>query len=269
MITREPLDRTVLGCLSVRADAAIVNQQGQQADPEVEIVVNNWHCRYKQFTNSRCGIPIESSDDVRNHNLVLAADLINTIMSASPRIALTMISLGARVATYGPHEDVYDIPEHRGDARIMDRPMEGYGGMIGDPVISIFAANIERITDGMHQTRYPNESYWPVNSATPSTAGHQPSGRSESGPSNPSRLQPCAESWFLAAYLPDRQHRRVRRHTDLHVVQRHGRERRRRLGRDPRPAQPGMSCTNTTRSATTCLRTYIRRPLCPTLGTPM
>lgn len=69
-----------------------------------------------------------------------------------------MISLGARVAIYGPHEDVYDIPEHHGSARIMDRPVKGYGGMIGDPVTSISAANIERITVGMHQTRYPNES---------------------------------------------------------------------------------------------------------------
>ena len=27
--------------------------------------------------------------------------------------------------------------------------------MIGDPLISISAANIERITEGIHQTRYP------------------------------------------------------------------------------------------------------------------
>ena len=59
---------------------------------------------------------------------------------------------------YGLHGDVYDIPEHRGGAQIMDRPVEGYGGMIGDPVTSISAANIERITEGVHQTRYPNES---------------------------------------------------------------------------------------------------------------
>lgn len=88
----------------------------------------------------------------------MAADLIDTMMSESPRIAPNMISLGARVAIYGPHEDVYDIPEHHGSARIMDRPLKGYGGMIGDPVTSISAANIERITVGMHQTRYPDES---------------------------------------------------------------------------------------------------------------
>ncbi|MBI0105190.1 hypothetical protein [Bifidobacterium polysaccharolyticum] len=158
LITREPLDFTVLGRLIIRADAAIVNRQGQHADPEVEIVVNNWHYQYTQFTNCRCGIPIESSDDVKHHTRLLAADLIDTMLSASPQVAQTMITEGARVAIYGLHEDVYDIPEHRGGAQIMDRPVEGYGGMIGDPITSISAANIERITEGVHQTRYPNES---------------------------------------------------------------------------------------------------------------
>ena len=29
------------------------------------------------------------------------------------------------VAIYGPHEDVYDIPEYRGGTQIMNRPVEG------------------------------------------------------------------------------------------------------------------------------------------------
>ena len=51
-------------------------------------------------------------------------------------------------------------------AQIMDRPVEGYGGIIGDPVTSISAANIERIAEGVHQTRYPNESMLAHDSAT-------------------------------------------------------------------------------------------------------
>lgn len=158
LITRHPLDHRALGRLTVHTGSAIRNRHGQQADPDRTYVVNNWKDYYTQFTNCRCGIAIKSSDDVSHYTRLLAASLIDTMLSKAPDIARAMVAQGAEVAIYGFHEDVYDIPEHRGGAQIMDRPVEGYGGMMEDPVTSISAKNIQRITEGIDQTRYLNES---------------------------------------------------------------------------------------------------------------
>ncbi len=40
----------------------------------------------------------------------------------------------------------------------LDQTKSGYVGVIEDPITSISPANIERIAEGVRQTRYPNES---------------------------------------------------------------------------------------------------------------
>lgn len=158
LITATPLTHRDLGRLQVQASAAITNHHQQAVDAELVYTVNNWRDYYTEFTNCRCGLPIKSSGDVSNYARLLAASIIDTMLQKVPAVSATLIEQGAEVAIYGLHEDVYDIPEHRGGAEIMDRPVEGYGGMINDPVTSISAKNIMRVTEGINQTRYLNES---------------------------------------------------------------------------------------------------------------
>ncbi|AEB07664.1 hypothetical protein Corgl_1565 [Coriobacterium glomerans PW2] len=158
LIVREPLSLADLGTVEIQLSVRIESQSHHQADPHSSIVVSNWHGRYTKFTKTRCGILIKSSDDVSYHTHTLAAAIIDLMLGKRSDIAAALVESNADVAVYGIHEDVYDIPEHRGGAQIMDRPVEGYGGMPTDTTTSISARNILRITDGIHRTRYPDES---------------------------------------------------------------------------------------------------------------
>lgn len=153
----QPLTHADLGHLTIQLSANITGID-QPADPNQVYVVNNWQEFYTRFTNTTANIVIKSSTDVDSNVRLLTAKLIDTMLEKIPAVAATMATNGAAVALYGIHQDVYDILEHRGGAQILGRPVEGFGGMPGDPVTSIAAKNVLRITEGLYQTRYPNES---------------------------------------------------------------------------------------------------------------
>lgn len=58
-----------------------------------------------------------------------------------------MAEFGAELAIYPLGEDAYDIPEHRVGCLYMHRHVEGYGGVIENPVSSISEANVLRILE--------------------------------------------------------------------------------------------------------------------------
>lgn len=145
------------GCF-LQITGEISNSAGCSADTTIIYPILKFRPFYTRFTKTPSGILIKSSSDVSERAHEMAADMIETMLSKRPEIARTMVEHSASLAIYGDHEDVYDLPEHRGGADIATRPVEGFGGMPEIPTTSISEKNILRRTAEDDGTRYKNES---------------------------------------------------------------------------------------------------------------
>lgn len=146
-----------LGMIAVKTSGMIKNELDQAASPQKSMRVSHLQRFYTRFTNCRSRILIQSSDHASREAHRTAARIIDTMLERRLDIAREMVVQGARLSIYGTAEYPYDIPEHRGGADVMERPVEGFGGMDDNPVTSISEKNVLRIREGVHQTRYLNE----------------------------------------------------------------------------------------------------------------
>ncbi len=154
---QKPLKLTDLGHVAVRLSGTIKNEFGQQALQQITYTVDHWQSFYTRFTSSRSRILIQSSNHANRQAHRVAAGIIDTMLEKQPDVAAKMAERGVRLSIYGLDEYPYDIPEHRGGADVMKRPVEGYGGEAANPITSISEKNILRIREGVHQTRYLDE----------------------------------------------------------------------------------------------------------------
>lgn len=154
---QEPVDQSALNQLTVRINGTITNDYSERADTNVTYIVNDWHDYYTFFTRASSGILIKSNDKVSSKAHAIAKDIIDIQLSKLSEVTSALIKSHADLAIYSTDEYAYDIPEHRGGALVLDRPVEGFGGCIGNPTTSISEQNILRLTSGIHQTKYINE----------------------------------------------------------------------------------------------------------------
>lgn len=152
-----PIHQSELNQLCLQVNGQVTNEYGSAADCTIHYQINHWQTFYTRFTQSHSGIIVKSSNQVTRETHRKAVQIIDTQLAKIPAVAQKMIEHGADLAIYGHGEDVYDIPEHRGGASILGRPVEGFGGCADDPTTSISEANVLRITEGPTQTRYLNE----------------------------------------------------------------------------------------------------------------
>lgn len=158
LVTASPINKAYLGRLTLTLNPNIKNSSNLHINNNEIYSINNWHMYYTKFSNCLCGIPIKSSEKVSYYAHHLTANIVDTMLSKVPQVTNKLLENGADISIYGLEEDVYDIPEHRGGAVIMQRPVEGYGGMPSNPTTSISAQNVLRVSEGLHQTRNLNES---------------------------------------------------------------------------------------------------------------
>jgi hypothetical protein len=154
---KEPITKKDLQQINVSVCGEIKNSEGTPADKNRCYTVCHWHDFYNLYTRSETGIIVKSSDNVSREAHRTAVKIIDVQLAKIPEVAKVMEAMHVEVAIYGKNEDVYDLPEHRGGADLMDRPVEGFGGIPDNPVTSIAEKNVLRIIDGPNQTRYLNE----------------------------------------------------------------------------------------------------------------
>lgn len=153
----EEVKKTDLGQIEVQLVGNIKNKDGKVADTTSSYTVKQWEDFYKQFYCCEAGILIKSSENVPREVLWTAGRIISHQLKKMPEVAAVLREKSADLAIYGESEDVYDLPEHRGGAGILGRPVEGYGGFQDNCTSSISAKNVQHITEGPNQSRYTNE----------------------------------------------------------------------------------------------------------------
>lgn len=112
---------------------------------------------YTKFTTCECGIVIKSGASVPIQVHEKAKEIIDIMMKKLPEAAEVMVEAHTELAIYGKKETAYSIPEHRMGYLVMQRPVEGYGAIMANPVGSISEVNVMRLLEGPDQTRYRNE----------------------------------------------------------------------------------------------------------------
>ncbi|OJG73113.1 hypothetical protein RV11_GL001923 [Enterococcus phoeniculicola] len=157
LFLNEKIKKTQLDTLFVKIVGRVKNPDGLFASTDVLYTVKHWQDFYSLFTRTDSKIIIKSSLNVSREAHRKAAEIIDKQLQKIPQVAKVMESYQAELAIYGKNEDSYDIPEHRGGADILNRPVEGFGGVPDNPVTSISDKNILRIMEGPNQTRYLNE----------------------------------------------------------------------------------------------------------------
>lgn len=146
-----------LNTLTVQVVGKVTNQYDEAAHTDIVYRVTHWTDYYGYFTQTDTGIVIKSSRDVSLEAHQTAKGILDALLGKIPQVAEELVRQHADFAIYGYGDDAYDVPEHRGGAEILGRPVEGFGGTAGDPTTSISQKNVLRITDGVNQTRYLNE----------------------------------------------------------------------------------------------------------------
>ena len=146
--------------ITVQVVGSVTNEMGEAADTETVYAVVAAPF-YTQSVKADCGITVKSSDAVEKSTLQAAADIVDVMLSARSDVVEQMIENGAELAVYGKGESAYSIPEHRATYDPDMYYVEGYGGMVGNPVASIYDANVLRLLQKDspdHYTGYENES---------------------------------------------------------------------------------------------------------------
>ncbi len=132
------------------------NALGVEPDGEQRYQVE-WEPYYTKISHPSCGIPIKSCDAVRDETHAAAGKILDLMLQKLPDAAAKMAEYHAELAIYPIGQDAYDIPEHRVGFLYMHRPVEGYGGVVENPVNSISEVNVLRILEGEFTTRYREE----------------------------------------------------------------------------------------------------------------
>lgn len=132
------------------------NVRGMTTDSEKRYSVI-WEPYYTKFSKTNCGILIKSNDKVSDRAHEMAGIIMDIMLEKQDAAAKKMAEFGAELAIYPLGEDAYDIPEHRVGCLYMHRHVEGYGGVIENPVSSISEANVLRILEGEYATKYREE----------------------------------------------------------------------------------------------------------------
>ena len=112
---------------------------------------------YNKFGMTKTGIRIKSSNLVSDEAYETLSKMVDVMLIKIPEIIKVLNKYHAEIAIYAPSENAYDIPEHRIGSMILKRPVEGFGGIVEDPVTSVSEVNLLRIREGEHVTNYPNE----------------------------------------------------------------------------------------------------------------
>lgn len=154
---REDVPKNALGNITVQIVGDIINEYGSFSEKEIIYTVKHLQEFYSLFTATKSGVIIKSSYNVSRQAHRRAMKIIDIMLGKIPEVAMELVKRNAELAIYGNHEDCYDIPEHRGGADILNRPVEGFGGCMGNVTTSISEKNILRILEGPNQTRYLNE----------------------------------------------------------------------------------------------------------------
>lgn len=134
----------------------VANARGMTVNSDKRYSVT-WEPYYTKFSKTDCGIVIKSNDKVSDRAHEMAVAIMDTMLEKQKAAAEKMIEFGAELAIYPLGEDAYDIPEHRVGCLYMHRYVEGYGGVIENPISSISEANVLRILEGEHATKYREE----------------------------------------------------------------------------------------------------------------
>lgn len=110
---------------------------------------------YKKYTIAS-GLPIISSEKVSDQALVVAADLINSMLSKRLDVAKALANLNIRFAVMAEDELTTDIPEHSDldPKEYWDKRARGLGATISRPVCSCGEENLL----GFDGDRYHGES---------------------------------------------------------------------------------------------------------------
>lgn len=112
---------------------------------------------YKKFGITKTGIRIKSSNLVSDKAYETLTKMVDVMLIKIPEVVKVLHKYNAEIAIYAFSENAYDIPEHRIGSMILKRPVEGFGGIVDDPVTSVSEVNVLRIREGEHVTKYPNE----------------------------------------------------------------------------------------------------------------
>ncbi|WP_050697348.1 glycoside hydrolase family 97 catalytic domain-containing protein [Anaeromassilibacillus senegalensis] len=146
--------------IQVRVTGEVTNELGVAADADAVYIVIDAPF-YTQSVQAKSGVTVKSSDAVEPSTLQAAADIIDVMLEKRSDVASAMLANGAALAVYGKGESAYSIPEHRATYDPDMYYVEGYGGMMGNPVASIYDANVLRLlkeTSPGHYTSYADES---------------------------------------------------------------------------------------------------------------
>lgn len=152
----EELDINLLEKVRVRLLGSICSKDGVQVDAQKQYPVV-YEPYYTRFTVCDCGIVIKSSNSVSKQVHEKSKEIIDIMMQKLPDAASIMAENHTELAIYGKEETAYSIPEHRLGYLVMSRPVEGFGGVISNPVVSISEVNVMHLLEGPYQTRYRHE----------------------------------------------------------------------------------------------------------------
>jgi hypothetical protein len=150
------LNIELLQGVRVRIKGSICSKNGVKVDTQ-KLYPVIYEPYYTKFTVCDCGIVIKSSNSVSKEVHEKAKEIIDIMMLKLPQTAKVMVENHTELAIYGKEETAYSIPEHRVGYLVMNRPVEGFGAVIADPVGSISEVNVMRLLDGSYQTRYRHE----------------------------------------------------------------------------------------------------------------
>lgn len=150
-----PVTENMVSDLTARVEKT-ANALGVEPDGEIWYPVR-WEPYYTKISYPKCGIPVKSCALVKEETHAAAGKILDLMLQKLPEAAAKMKEYHAELAIYPIGQDAYDIPEHRAGFLYMHRPVEGYGGVVENPVNSISEVNVLRILEGEHTTRYREE----------------------------------------------------------------------------------------------------------------
>ncbi|OZG57689.1 hypothetical protein BMYO_1829 [Bifidobacterium myosotis] len=117
-----------------------------------------YHPYYTHFQRTASGILIKSGNDTSQEARDKAAEMVDILLAKLPEEAKVMTNFGVTLSVYGPHEDAFDVPEHRMGYKVAPYAVAGYGACEGNPAASIAETNVLRVLDGPITTKYRHES---------------------------------------------------------------------------------------------------------------
>lgn len=112
---------------------------------------------YTKQLKTKTGITVRAGDKVADSSMELAGKIIDLMLVNIPDVAAKLIESKADLGIYGLQENAYDIPEHRMGYLLATRPVEGFGGILENPISTVAEANVIRLRSGRYATRYPHE----------------------------------------------------------------------------------------------------------------